>query len=296
MFSKQLTSQSGSTILEVMMVLAISGGLLVAAGATISGQIERTRFSTNVREIESKLSDIFNDVETGFYPSSENFGCEVINPTNASSVPTPTGTNREQGTNEDCLFLGKGVQFSQNADGLTANFLIHTIIGRREMPSGSGLVGVTSIDAANPTAFDSLEESGQFDGGVEITSVRYLNGGLTSDGVAVLAPLGSFSATEPSTAASNGKPRLARLDSDSGFGASAAAFRGSIAVLNDTSVTQASTGLVICLRDVAGGRIAAVAVGAQPDPAGGAPVPFGQRLATQAYFDDEASDGFGCTS
>ncbi len=291
---------SGFTIIEVMIVLAISGGMLSAAALMISGQQERTRFSTNVREVENKLSDIFNDVETGYYTNSGAIECKVLSPLNAASAPeiqvVPPASAPAQGTNQDCLFLGMAISFYK-ASGSEANnsYRIFTLIGRRQTVDGTGNPALaTTLAQARPQASEQLLTQGSFAAGVEITNVRFMKFPLDSrDNIAILAPLGSFSAQNHSLAASNGKPSLARLNFASSFLDIPANFVSTINAggLSDASVNAASEGAVICLRSD-GGRVAAVAVGVQLN-ASGAPEPFGQRLATQAYFDNEATS-LGC--
>ncbi len=300
---KKTLRSAGFTIIEVMIVLAVSGGMLSAAAVMISGQQERAQFSTSVREVENKLVDIFNDVETGYYPNNGSINCRVVSgESDANARPSlVAGPGPEQGTNQDCLFLGKAIQFYKTSStDPVSNYRSYTMIGRRQ---AIGNKDVANILEAKPTAFDESVETGSFSGAVEVTEVRYpsitpnisdASPNNVRESVVVVAPLGAFSALEPSTAASNGKPRLADLNfGPNGFDNNAPYFRSSISNLEDPNVDHASKGVVICLRNAAGGRVAAVAVGVAPDPGGGVPVAIGQRLATQAYFDEEAAQ-LGC--
>lgn len=279
----------GYTIVELMIFMAASGGLLVAAMQMISNQQERTRFTTTVREVESKLADIFNDVETGVYPSNGSIGCRVINGSiDPSARPSLTGPAQPQGANQECLFMGKAIEFYRLPGDTASNYRAFTIVGRRQTVDKKE---VASIFDAKPTAFDQITEEGSFASGVELTQIRY--GATAREGIVVLSPIGPFSALEPALAASNGKPRLATINFTNGFADNSVGFRNAVSSLDQTNVDAAANGAVICLRHSAGGRVAAIAIGVQSTPAGA--VPFGQRLATQAYFDDEATV-LGCTS
>ena len=67
-----------------------------------------------------------------------------------------------------------------------------------------------------------------------------------------------------------------------------------IGSLTDASIANASNGVVFCLSEGGGGRVAAVALGLAPQGAG--IVSTGQKNISTVYFDDEAKNNFGCTS
>lgn len=308
---KNRLASSGYTIVEVMIVMAVSGGLLVSVMTMINGQQRRTEYSTAVRDFELKLQDIFNDVEAGYYPNNDQLQC-VDNP-NDSSIPTiqrigVTQVGQEQGTNADCIFVGKALQFYRDAN-LTSNYRIFTIVGKRQHLVNGQLVDVTNIDSARPTAFFRPNEDnsrnvelGTLRSGLQVTQIRYIDTipQKTSFGIAVLSSLGDGgSLTQNSISSSDGGSRLAFLDINANNKGELQA-QGEIrpSKLNSSAITDASKGVVVCLNDGPGGRHAAVTVGVYYDPTESDPTkrikPSGQRLSTEAYFDDEA-DRFGCS-
>lgn len=126
---KRKLASSGYTIVEVLIVLAVSGALLVSVMALISGQQAKTEFTAALRDFESRLQDIMNDVSTGTYPEPAS-QCLV-----GSEGPVATGeSSAGQGTSQACLFVGKAMQFSPVGSGAAndaGKYNLFTIVGRR---------------------------------------------------------------------------------------------------------------------------------------------------------------------
>lgn len=139
------SSQGGFTIVETLIVLAITGLMLGSAIALISGQQARVQFTQSMQDIQAVIQQTMNEVGAGFYPSTGNIRCTP----NGNSVSLTTGT-REQGSNTGCIFVGKAIQFaSDGANG--QEFIIHSLAGRQEADSGIVDADRTLADA-RPTA------------------------------------------------------------------------------------------------------------------------------------------------
>lgn len=143
--------QHGFTMVEVMIFLAISGAMLGWSVLSIRGRQQQVQFSQAVREFENVIKDYINDIGTGYYPNAANTSCTVSNPFNASSdirfAPSGTAT---AGSNKDCIFLGKAIQFGVHGSN-GEDYNVYTVLGRRQTPSGSSLRDVTSFREARPT-------------------------------------------------------------------------------------------------------------------------------------------------
>lgn len=136
------TSRSGGyTIIEVLIFLAVSSFMLVLAIMYVGGQQNKAEFTTAVRDFETKLNDIANDVATGYYVKPVNFQCD-----NNSGRPVPSSSATDvQGQNDECIFAGTVLKFGENSNReLLAQF---TMAGVR---TNSGGDNVTTIEEANP--------------------------------------------------------------------------------------------------------------------------------------------------
>ena len=137
-----LAKKHGYTIVEVMIFLAVSGALLVSALLLVGGQQRQTQFNQAVREIENVVQDIINDVSTGYYSRPSDFECKNVSDT----VTIITPSTNTIGTNKDCMFVGRLIQFA--VDGTDEEgFSVYTAVGLRE---NNGDI-VTGLGAAKPT-------------------------------------------------------------------------------------------------------------------------------------------------
>lgn len=137
----------GYTLLEVMIVLAVSGALMVSALAVISGQRQKTEFNQAIRDIDSQIQDVINDVSTGYYANTGNFSCD-----GSSGRPRlQTAASDSSGANRDCIFIGRVMQFGV-AGSAGEKFNIFNVVGLRQALSGGALTNSTTVAQARPTA------------------------------------------------------------------------------------------------------------------------------------------------
>lgn len=184
----------GYTIVEVMIVLAVTGALFVSAMLLVSGQQARTEFSQGVREFESKIQDVMNDVGTGYY--SQNTTRQCIS--SASGPVFDLVTTAEQGKSQACIYMGRALQF-----GTGDTYTKHTIVGLRRITAGGVTREAKDVTEAKPrsiaprTAGDTQLPDGteivKLQPGLVVRWVRYDNGTLQYRGtIAFLGELGSF--------------------------------------------------------------------------------------------------------
>ena len=132
---------SGFTIVETMVVLVVTGALFVAIAATLAGRQNAAQFTHAIQSVQSQLQQTIDQVSAGFYPTQDNFICAD----NAGSVQITAGSN-SQGTNQDCVFLGKVIQFGvQNTD--PEQYQVYTIAGLRTATAGA----TSPFQSASPT-------------------------------------------------------------------------------------------------------------------------------------------------
>lgn len=137
---KQPSRQAGFTILETLIFLAVSGALFVTVAASISGSQQQTEYEQGVKDLETKIMDVANDVYQGYFPASGSGedSCDV-HPVLRVRF---TGVKTTQGNNAECIFAGKAVQF--HPDGANGEFQmkILTLVTRRIADNG---LPVTSL-------------------------------------------------------------------------------------------------------------------------------------------------------
>lgn len=301
---KSLRPTGGYTILEVIIVLAITGSLLLSAMTLISGQQRKTEFTTAARDFEHRIQDIFNDVETGYYASSGQLKCTNDPP--AYNGPTITAANTALGTNEGCIFLGKALRF-HGVGGSATKYEAYTVAGRRQLLNASlNPEDVTSLDQAQPKLFFSgtnrPHDGGTLSNGLAVSKIKFVKsyGPAVYDdiyeGIAVLSGISAKDANGLTIASADNRAYLASVKLVAGSPAFTDRFDDFSNIVKTGSIGMEAypSGTVICLNDGPGGRVAAVGVGVRLD-ASNNPQPTGNRLATELFLDDNASV-FGCTS
>ncbi len=139
----------GYTIVETMIFLAVSGGLLAGALVLVGGQQARTEFYQSVREVNAQIQDILNDVATGYYSRPSDLTC--------SFNGSPVAGGSAQGTNQECIFIGRAMGFGTNTD--KAQVTIFNVAGNRLTGAAPTSPIVTNLTEANPRTILSPETS-----------------------------------------------------------------------------------------------------------------------------------------
>jgi prepilin-type N-terminal cleavage/methylation domain-containing protein len=146
----------GFTLVETLVVVAITGVLFTAIVITLSGRQSRTEFTQSVQEIQSQIQQVVNDSAVGYYPNTQNFTCtaSVTGPTFSTFATT------SQGANAGCVFLGKAIQFGvSGAVGGIEKVNIFTIAGLQRTAAGDEIQ--TYDDAkATPIAMATASVNG----------------------------------------------------------------------------------------------------------------------------------------
>ncbi len=185
-FAPSARSESGFTIVETLIVLAVSGVLFFSAILLFAGQQRKVEFAQASQDILSVVNQTMTEVGSGYYPNAGNVRCTTAG---TAITVTPNNNGTPQGSNTGCIFLGKAIQFGvQGTD--PQDYIVHTIAGLQDNDDGS-------LATANPKAVDieGTRTSGQLRGGLRAISMRYIIDGVRTDigAVAFANGLGNFS-------------------------------------------------------------------------------------------------------
>lgn len=129
----------GFTIVEMLIVLAVTGSLIIVAFSFMSGRSRRLAFENDIIAFQTKLDDVINNVSSGYYSRIADFTC-TANSGVISISTVPSG----RGTNPDCQFLGRAIHVNQNWD----EYGVHNVVGLRRVSTSGPLV--KSITEAKP--------------------------------------------------------------------------------------------------------------------------------------------------
>ena len=184
----------GFTIVETLIVLAVTGGLFVVIAASLSGRQAKTQFQQSIQEVRSQIEQVINDVSVGYYPNSANFQCSA-----SGLGPSITAGSTAQGQNTGCIFLGKAIQFQINGTD-PEQYRVYPIAGLQRDSTGAE---VTTYAAAKPkviapsTSNPSVpngSSSQKLNYGLTTASLKYGSGAGTNVGaIAFVSSLASYS-------------------------------------------------------------------------------------------------------
>jgi type II secretory pathway pseudopilin PulG len=170
---------AGYTIVEVLIVLAVSSLLFISVAWLLSGRRASTEATQAVRDMESRLQNVINDVSSGAVTNG--FTCTVL----ASGQPQTQATAIAGGTNKGCIYLGKAVAFRASNAGIL------TVLGRQFI-EGSDKIETSSLNEALPIALVSTDAGDTYNYRYDtrVTRVINLSSNATLGTLAFLAQLG----------------------------------------------------------------------------------------------------------
>ena len=179
---------AGFTIVETLIVMAVTGVLFVSVFVTMSERQHKTEFIQATNDIHSSIQQVINEVSAGYYPSDNNFTCTKDPST--GQVLISNASSAAQGTNNDCVFLGKAMQFGET--GTTAQqYNTFSIAGLR---TGTTLAGTDPTIIRYGTVDTTVSKPLKY--GLTVLSMNYNNGGgdVAIGAVAFISALGTIDA------------------------------------------------------------------------------------------------------
>jgi prepilin-type N-terminal cleavage/methylation domain-containing protein len=189
----------GYTIIEVTIVLAISGVILASAMLMLRGQQGKTEFTQSMRDIDSKIQSIAKDTASGVSSTIEK-KCSIG--TDERPSLSADGSS-DVGTNSECIFLGKAIEVN-GSDTVK----IYTVLGKRD---------ASSFSDANPTFVGSVESYPLIGGSTVLSSkTSDLSGASTQDSSLVGMYLGGMSGSDSDSGSAGGPLFLRAYKQSSG--------------------------------------------------------------------------------
>lgn len=252
----------GYTIVEVMIFLVVSTALFGVV-ASISQQGQRNNFPRTINQVQDAFQDVLNDTSTGYYPSADDFSC-VATPLGPS---LSSGTVAEKGTNSDCLFMGKAVQFGPNSK--TDQYNVYNIVGNR---LGTDITNngkeVKTVGESKPVVLGVSGRPGIFDTntipyGVLVTKIFPVADPATTVGGFVIVPDLSQSVLINNSVTGNASRVNLGIIRNTSLTNTETSFTDAIHDATNIDTSIASSGIVICMQEdgSGGGRKASITIG-----------------------------------
>ncbi|MEK7059197.1 MAG: hypothetical protein AAB971_00335 [Patescibacteria group bacterium] len=132
---KGVRQSFGYTVVELMIVLAVSGVMFIIAANFISGKQGKTSFIQGSNEMVSRIQGVIEQVTDGQYTDIP-MSCT----SNGSSLSI-TGAVKAQGTNPQCVFMGKIMHFSVASN--RNKYEVFSLAGTRLKSDGTPAINFT---------------------------------------------------------------------------------------------------------------------------------------------------------
>lgn len=186
----------GFTIVETLIYLAVSTAIMASVLTLVGGSQNKAQFQQAVNDTNQQINDIINNVSNGYYNNTGNITCD-----GTPSGPFISPVSSELGTNKNCIFLGRVIQFGVDGDGNKMN--IYDAVGLRE----TGGKQVTSLSESQlkliapgtltTSSFPDASDKRQLKDGFTVEDMYY--GGLPANQISGIAVLSDFAQTNDSS-------------------------------------------------------------------------------------------------
>ena len=161
----------GFTIIEVMIVLASSGTLLLVALLMIGGQVNKANFLQGQRSIQLDFQNLINQVTSGSFIFPGDISCSA----NATGAITVSSSPSIQGHNVGCIFIGKAIyataQFSPKS------YSIYNVVGQQCFGALNPCTGPINLYQSAPVLITQPNDVSKqtLEGGMTIKSIYVPN-------------------------------------------------------------------------------------------------------------------------
>ena len=186
---------AGFTIVETLIVLAVTMALFISAVALVSGQQNRVQFSQSVNDIKTNIQKTINEIGAGYYPNTGNMSCS-----GGGGVLTIAAGSTAQGSNTGCIFLGKAIQFGVGSTD-PQQYIVHSIAGLQDntgtLASARPKDIAPGLTTNNSFNFPNFSEVDTLHNGLTAYSMRYIQGPTSTNisAVAFVSQLGSYNSS-----------------------------------------------------------------------------------------------------
>ena len=180
--------QRGFTIIEVLIVLAVTAAMFLLAVLSINGKQDTAEFQQGVNDIRSSIQQEIDQVAAGNYTDTGNFTCDGT----GGSLVIAKGSG-QQGSNTGCIYLGKALQFAVKSTS-PQQYISYPIAG---LQSNTGTLASAAPDAiapgisTNKGVFPDASHSSELHYGLNVVSMT--SAGHNIGAVAFISSLGSYS-------------------------------------------------------------------------------------------------------
>jgi type II secretory pathway pseudopilin PulG len=124
---------AGFTIVEVMIFLAVSSVLFIAAAGAFTGRSQQTQFTQAMQDLQSQFRTYANQVRTSYLGGAGQYTCAAGTTIIGGTVRPVLTPDASASTNQDCVLLGRALQVIPNNDTIYS----YPVFGLRNVYNGA---------------------------------------------------------------------------------------------------------------------------------------------------------------
>lgn len=175
----------GFTIVETLIVLAVTGFIFVSIVGLVAGRQNKTEFQQAINNITGQIQQTITEVQKGYFPSST-YRC---NATGSISFTPNVGT---QGSSQGCMFIGKVTQFAVHGTD-PQQFNVFTLVGCQfKTCLNKGDIATTPAEV-KPVVDQYVTDNESLENGLVAKKMTYkTGGGATQNATGAMGFLSSF--------------------------------------------------------------------------------------------------------
>lgn len=189
---------AGFTLVETMIVLAVTAFLFLVAVDAVNGKQSQTEFQQAINDIQNALQQTIATVNSGDYVNEGNFSCSDPSPGTPGDKPLiSSGRGVQEGSSTGCILLGKVVQFSPSPATDPQEYIAYLVAGLRQN-NGDIVTAAPTAVAPNltQTTLPDATVPAYLEGGLTVASMTYNAGGspVPIGAMGLISGLGSYGA------------------------------------------------------------------------------------------------------
>lgn len=195
-------SKGGYTIVEVLIVIAVTSAIFLSITRLFSGQTGDAVYAQTMQDLSSKIRTFSNQVNSNSFPDTSGYSCTVA----GGTVTLTADSTSQLGTSKDCIFLGRALKVEVGSKTVYS----YVVLSPRNVWTGGVDTGVpvSSFSQAKPTPawYNSnliLVDTYDLEGGSQITYSR-----ISGQGTAQYSLMGIYGNLESSASSVSGTPPL----------------------------------------------------------------------------------------
>lgn len=165
-------------MVEVLIVLAVTGLLLFSAIVLINGRQNKTEFMTGIHDLQQQIQQVVNETASNYYPNNGSFSCSAT----GGNAPVISTTGAGQGTNATCVFVGKALRFGDAGGAGTLDndtYTVYPLIANRQNNLGQEVTAYGATGDAHLVAIAPGTNTNNTPGFPDDSTVEQLPGGIT---------------------------------------------------------------------------------------------------------------------